>query len=120
MEVYNGNNEKVILEFSIENTGMGIKEEVKNQIFKKFICHQPPHSKYHSTTGLGLLISKELVKIINRNIWFESKENEGSTFNFMAEFLLDLNKTISEGNINLENTNWSEAADKIIICHDYR
>lgn len=108
-------NEKVILKFSIKDTGIGIKEEVKEQIFKKFFQQDVSYNKYYAGTGLGLSISKELVKIMNGDIWFESKDNEGSTFNFTAEFLLDFNKTLSEANINLENTKYSEVACKTIL-----
>lgn len=87
-------NEKVILEFCIEDTGTGIKEKFKKQIFKKFVYQQAPHNEYYSTTGLGLLISKELVKIMNGDIWFESAENIGSIFSFTAEFLLYFNKSV--------------------------
>ncbi|WP_242951419.1 PAS domain S-box protein [Clostridium kluyveri] len=87
-------NEKVVLEFCIEDTGTGIKEKFKKQIFKKFVYQQAPQNEYYSTTGLGLLISKELVKIMNGDIWFESAENIGSIFSFTAEFLLYFDKSV--------------------------
>ena len=74
-------NEKVILEFSIEDTGTGIKDKFKKQIFKKFVYQNTSLENYYSSTGLGLLVSKELAKIMNGDIWFESTENIGSTFN---------------------------------------
>lgn len=86
-------NEKVILEFSIEDTGTGIKDDFKKRIFKKFVYHNASLKNCYSSIGLGLLVSKELVKIMSGDIWFESTENVGSTFSFTAEFLLYFNKS---------------------------
>ncbi len=94
-------NEKLKLQFSIKDTGTGIKEEFKKDIFKKFIQQDMSYTKKYYGTGLGLAISKELVKMMNGNIWFESQEGVGSTFYFIVEFLVDYNKIIKkDSNLN--------------------
>jgi signal transduction histidine kinase/CheY-like chemotaxis protein len=81
--------EKVKLQFSIKDTGIGIEESVKSQIFKKFVQQDILYTKKYSGSGLGLTISKELVKMMNGDIWFESKVDKGSEFYFTVEFELN-------------------------------
>lgn len=89
-------NDRLTLEFSIADTGIGIKEEFKKDIFNKFTQQDMSYDKKYLGSGLGLAISKELVKLMNGNIWFESKEQHGSTFYFTADFLLDYYKGSDE------------------------
>jgi len=70
------------LHFSIEDTGIGIKEEAKPIIFERFAQGQPIKDQLLGGTGLGLSITKGLVKLLGGTIWFESEEGKGSTFYF--------------------------------------
>lgn len=94
-------NEKIYIQFSLEDTGIGIKDEFRNDIFKKFVQQDMSYTKKYYGTGLGLAISKELVKMMNGNIWFESECDNGSTFYFTVELLLDFNKLIDSSNKEL-------------------
>ncbi|MCC9293953.1 PAS domain S-box protein [Clostridium sp. WLY-B-L2] len=110
-------NEKIILEFSIKDTGIGIKDEFKKEIFKKFSQQGISYSKDYSGTGLGLSISKELVKIMNGDIWFESTENLGSTFYFTSEFFLDFSESSNNSSSNFDENRKSSSKnmDKTIL-----
>lgn len=70
------------LQFYVMDTGIGIPDDKKDIIFKRF--GQANQSIYLSKkgTGLGLSISKNLVELLGGEIWFESEENKGSTFYF--------------------------------------
>ncbi|MBC2582251.1 PAS domain S-box protein [Clostridium sp. DJ247] len=81
--------DKLKLKFSIEDTGIGIQDDFKNEIFKIFTQAETTYTKKYGGTGLGLAISKELVRMMNGDIWFESEVGKGSVFYFTAEFLLD-------------------------------
>lgn len=96
-------NNKLTLEFSVYDTGIGIKEEFKNDIFKKFVQQDMTYTKKYDGAGLGLAISKDIAKLMNGDIWFESVENRGSTFYFTAEFLLDYAKKIPSENFDLDD-----------------
>ncbi|HCL55388.1 MAG TPA: hypothetical protein DHW82_00025 [Spirochaetia bacterium] len=72
---------KIGLLFSITDTGIGIPENKKNDIFIPFVQGDSSYSKKYQGTGLGLSISKQLVNLMGGNIGFESREN-GTRFYF--------------------------------------
>jgi signal transduction histidine kinase len=73
---------KIELEFFIRDTGVGMNEFGLNQIFKRFEqANEKVFAKYGGT-GLGLVISKELVELHMGRIWVESQPDIGSTFYF--------------------------------------
>ncbi len=80
--------EKVRIQFSVEDTGIGISESFKDRIFMIFNQADISYTKRYGGTGLGLAISKQLVQMMNGQIWYDSKEGKGSTFYFTAEFSL--------------------------------
>jgi light-regulated signal transduction histidine kinase (bacteriophytochrome) len=67
-------------EFAVCDNGIGINMLFHDRIF---IIFQRLHSKEeYSGTGIGLSICKRIVERHDGKIWFESKENEGTTFYF--------------------------------------
>jgi PAS domain S-box-containing protein len=95
-------NNKINLKFSIQDTGIGIKENFKKDVFKKFVQQDMTVTKKYNGAGLGLAISREIVKMMNGDIWFESAENQGSIFYFTAEFLIDIKKDICDNDFNMK------------------
>ncbi len=68
---------------SIQDTGVGIREEDQPKLFRAF--QQLNGGKIHlplGGTGLGLVISKSFVELHGGEIWVESREGQGSTFFF--------------------------------------
>jgi signal transduction histidine kinase len=68
------------LQLSVIDHGCGIPESAKDRIFNKFF-RAPNAVKYEADgSGLGLYLAKLVIEASNGKIWFESKENEGTTF----------------------------------------
>lgn len=65
---------------SIKDNGVGVPKEQQKLIFKKFFRSDNVLKRQTQGTGLGLYISKAFVEAHKGKIWFESKENKGTTF----------------------------------------
>ncbi len=76
------NGDSVTLNFSISDTGCGIKEEELYKLFSKFERCDTKKNKSIEGSGLGLCICKSLVNLMNGDISVESTYNKGSTFSF--------------------------------------
>ncbi len=64
----------------IKDSGIGIDKKNHGKIFKKFVHIQNEYANNLSSTGLGLAITKELVKLHKGKITLESELNKGSCF----------------------------------------
>lgn len=64
----------------IADTGYGIPENQKSRIFEKMFRADNIKEKDASGTGLGLYLVKAIIEDAEGKIWFESKENKGTTF----------------------------------------
>lgn len=65
---------------SVKDTGIGIAPEDQKKIFKKFVQLENAYTKKESSTGLGLTITKEFVKMHKGEISIESELNKGAKF----------------------------------------
>ena len=69
----------------VSDTGIGIDKKYHNKIFTKFVHLNNLYIKGQSSTGLGLTITKELVKLHKGKITLESTVNKGTTFNVLLK-----------------------------------
>lgn len=87
---------KVILEFSIQDTGIGMSQEFLGDIFKPFVqADNGPRSIYMGT-GLGMAIVKNLVDRMDGTIQIDSKENVGTTIYVQLPFEIAKGTVIEE------------------------
>lgn len=93
------------LRFSVEDTGIGIKETVRKYIFTPFMKFEKKNN--HLGTGLGLSIVYDLTNKLGKGIQFESEYNKGSKFWFSIPFsykndsLMESEKTLYQYNLDL-------------------
>lgn len=78
--------EKVTVQFSVTDTGIGINPEKMETIFDNFQQASSGTSRLYGGTGLGLAIVKQLVEPQGGSIDVISKIEEGSTFSFTLPF----------------------------------
>lgn len=74
------------LRFSIKDSGAGIPKDKISTIFEAFSQADGSSSRSYGGSGLGLPISKTLVKIMGGTISVISQEDQGSEFVFTARF----------------------------------
>ncbi|BDU51265.1 ATP-binding hybrid sensor histidine kinase/response regulator [Haliovirga abyssi] len=75
-------NGELNIQFSIIDTGIGMKKEQQNKLFNTFTQANSSISRKYGGTGLGLAISKKIVKMYGGEINVESEYEKGSKFIF--------------------------------------
>jgi signal transduction histidine kinase/ligand-binding sensor domain-containing protein/AraC-like DNA-binding protein len=66
------------IEIAVKDTGIGIPPASRERIFTRFF--QLPTNKTNTGTGIGLSLTRELVKLHGGNIFVESKQGKGTKF----------------------------------------
>ncbi len=82
--------------FSVKDTGIGLSHEQIQKLFTAFNQADSSVTRKFGGTGLGLVISRSLVRMLQGKIWVESKENQGSTFYFTALFNINADQDCSQ------------------------
>jgi signal transduction histidine kinase len=76
-----------LLEFSVRDTGIGIRPEHIDKIFNRFFQVDAADSRQYSGTGLGLSICKAYVELMGGYIGVESEPGKGTHFVFTLPYL---------------------------------
>jgi signal transduction histidine kinase len=66
----------------VKDSGIGISSDQKTKIFERLYQAADYKDKTYPGLGMGLYISKEIIKRHHGKIWVESEKEKGSTFYF--------------------------------------
>jgi len=107
----------VTLQFNIIDTGVGIAEEKKEEIFESFTQERANTTRVFGGTGLGLTISKKLIQLQGGDIYLESEKDKGSVFTVELTY-----KVGDRSNVDrLQTLQWDEdklEGVKVLVVED--
>ena len=107
------------LQFTIEDTGQGIKQNDLNKLFSEFERFNKEVNRATEGTGIGLSITKNLTDMMNGTIEVKSEYGKGSLFTVTLPQMSVSKKTLEKNVIkNLENFVFSGKKDKRIIIRE--
>ena len=108
---------KVQLEFSVRDTGIGIEQEKLGEIFESYAQATADTTRKYGGTGLGLAICKKLVELQGGNIAVTSEPGKGSVFTFSIEYTLPEAETKSADQGSADSMK-ELAGKKILVAED--
>ncbi len=75
-----GEKDRIKLRIAVADSGIGISDVNKNKLFIRFSQIDASDTRKYGGSGLGLVITKQIVELMGGNITVQSKEDVGSTF----------------------------------------
>jgi len=113
-------NEKVLIRFSVMDTGIGISENFLDRLFDPFEQSDNSISRRYGGTGLGLAISQRIVALMGGQIQVESKHDKGSRFSFSIWLTIDENKSSKDGSAaaDQQNETFDFSGSRILVVDD--
>ena len=104
------------IEFFVKDSGPGIPENMLDIVFDRFGQVNQESYSQPSGTGLGLPISKNLVKLMGGEMWVESKVNKGSIFRFTLPLVVE-NAGV-EPRVLISNKSYNWTGKTILVAED--
>ncbi|MEN1761138.1 ATP-binding protein [Anoxynatronum sibiricum] len=85
VEMVKRQDQQMMLQWTVKDTGVGIPLEDQERIFNRFAQVKNGAKQAYDGTGLGLAICKSIVGMMKGHLWVESQEGKGSRFFFTTE-----------------------------------
>lgn len=82
--------QRAVMEFRVQDTGIGIPEDQQALIFTRFCRLHPAYEGQYSGTGLGLTVVKQFVEDLKGEIHLQSTEGCGATFSCLIPMRIPL------------------------------
>jgi len=115
-------NDVCTIKIAISDTGIGISPEQQAKLFQSFHQAESSTSRKFGGTGLGLIISKNIIEMMGGEIWVESEIGKGSIFSFTIQMKRSETKkqglSVREKEIN--NVRFLAVDDDAYILKDFK
>jgi PAS domain S-box-containing protein len=111
------NEEWVVVDITISDTGIGIVPERLGAIFEPFAQADATISRKYGGTGLGLAICKNMLEMQNGELLVQSEEGKGSAFTIRIPYHLSI-EAMQENEIGQEIDYKSLGPRKVLVAED--
>jgi len=101
---------------TVTDSGIGISKEEQSRLFRTFSQVDGSITRKYGGTGLGLVISKQLVEKMGGTLWVDSKKGDGSSFHFTVKFALN-GELRNKSQVNTKLTKTTKPL-RILIAED--
>jgi signal transduction histidine kinase/CheY-like chemotaxis protein len=107
--------ETVSIEFSVQDSGIGIAQENQSHIFSGFAQAEATTTRRFGGTGLGLAICRHFVELMGGQIQLDSTLGLGSTFSFQLDFpqVVDPDAVVSTA-----SSAPNSGGPMLVVCHN--
>ena len=92
VEKYSQDGDEIKIKFTVSDTGIGMSKDHMKKLFLPFSQADTSTTRKYGGTGLGLVITKELVEMMDGEIMVSSQEEEGSSFEVILPFKVIIEK----------------------------
>jgi len=93
--------DSITIRFEVQDTGIGIPDEVQSKIFESFSQASPSTARIYGGTGLGTTIAQQLVRLMGGELSLRSQAGQGSVFWFDLSFALSSQVSLPDGTAGL-------------------
>lgn len=118
VETLSENDEIVLLQFCVEDTGIGIAEKDISKLFREFEQLENHLTKQHQGTGLGLYICKNIIESMDGRMWVKSTKGQGSKFYFSLPAKKSLEPKLSAASNVINTIPLDGSGGKALVVED--
>jgi signal transduction histidine kinase len=101
--------------FEVKDTGIGLSDEQQKKLFKAFSQVDASLSRNYGGTGLGLVIVKQLIELMDGSIYVDSEIGKGSSFIFEISLPFGDISNISSNKHSEGIHDFNELKDKVVL-----
>jgi len=114
------NKRKVMIRFSVTDTGIGIPESFIERLFDPFEQSDDSISRRYGGTGLGLAIGQRIVELMGGQISVESQQAKGSRFSFSVWLTADKDENLEDQpeSAGQDNKTFDFSGYRILVVDD--
>lgn len=105
------------IQFMVQDTGIGIPENKRKEIFESFTQADIETTRKYGGSGLGLTITKDLLKLFKTDLVVQSEEGKGSKFLFMVELPISEKRKVYINENKARNLELLEGV-KVLVAED--
>ncbi len=109
---------KVSLQFTVEDTGIGIPEDKLETIFEEFSQASYDINLQYGGTGLGLTISQKLLQLHGSSLSVKSEVGKGTAFSFRIDYSISQEKPADQSKAVIDMDQHKFKAAKVLVVDD--